>query len=80
MQALGEGAAELEELELALNEVTADGLARLCQALVGKRRLARLVLRENELEDAGAALLARTVGSLPALRVLDLCQNQVRCC
>lgn len=37
----------------------------------------RLNLRENELEDRGAAIIARVLPSLPALQVLDLCANQI---
>ncbi len=71
-------APELEELELALNEVTPDGAKELAAALAGKSKLQKLNLRENELEDRGVILLCGPMQSLPSLRVLDLAQNQVR--
>lgn len=37
----------------------------------------RLNLRENELEDAGAAVLSRVLPALPGLQWLDLTQNQI---
>ena len=70
-------APELEELELALNEVTPDGAKELAAALVNKTKLQKLNLRENELEDRGVILLSGPVQSLPALRIVDLAQNQV---
>jgi hypothetical protein len=39
--------------------------------------LPRLNLRENELESAGAAAIARALPSLPALQLLDLAANQI---
>ena len=71
-------APHLEQLELALNEVTPEGAKQLAAALAGKSRLHKLNLRENELEDRGAILLSGPLQCLPALRVLDLAQNQVR--
>ncbi|KAA6416961.1 MAG: RAN GTPase-activating 2-like [Trebouxia sp. A1-2] len=68
----------LEELELALNEVTPDGAKELAAALAGKSKLQKLNLRENELEDRGVILLCGPIQSLSCLRVLDLAQNQVR--
>lgn len=68
----------LEELELALNEVTPDGAKELAAALAGKSKLQKLNLRENELEDRGVILLCGPIQSLSSLRVLDLAQNQVR--
>jgi Ran GTPase-activating protein 1 len=38
---------------------------------------ARLNLRENELESAGASTIARALPSLPALSQLDLAANQI---
>ena len=70
-------APELEELELALNEVTPDGAKELAAALANKTKLQKLNLRENELEDRGVILLSGPIQSLPALRILDLAQNQV---
>lgn len=40
--------------------------------------LQRLNLRENELEDRGALVLAPALAGLSALRELDLCGNQIR--
>ena len=37
----------------------------------------RLNLRENELESAGAAAVARALPALPALQALDLAANQI---
>lgn len=70
-------APELEELELALNEVTPEGAKELAAALATKTRLQKLNLRENELEDRGVILLSGPIQSLPALRILDLAHNQV---
>lgn len=75
-----EAAAALEELELALNEVTVEGAKALARALgTGKFvNLRRLNLRENELEDAGALALCAALGKLPALEHVDLCCNQLQ--
>lgn len=70
-------APELEELELALNEVTLKAAKELAAALATKTKLQKLNLRENELEDRGVILLSGPIQSLPALRILDLAQNQV---
>jgi large subunit ribosomal protein L31/Ran GTPase-activating protein 1 len=70
--ALPAGVKGLEELELALNEVTAEGAAAVAAALAGKSALAVLNLRENELEDGGALALAqvsRTQGGRPGREV-----------
>jgi len=64
---------------LALNEVTPDGAKELAAALAGKFKLKKLNLRENELEDRGVILLSGPIQSLPALMIVDLAQNQVRC-
>ncbi len=77
-QALADGGAQLEELELALNEVTAAGAGALAAALARQPRLRRLALRENELGDGGALALAPGLAALPALVELDLCQNEAR--
>jgi large subunit ribosomal protein L31/Ran GTPase-activating protein 1 len=50
--------AGLQELELALNEVTAAGAGAVAAGVRGKAALARLNLRENELEDEGAVAVA----------------------
>ena len=65
------------ELELALNEVTAEGTRALAQALGRLPRLQRLSLQENELENEGAIALARGLNKLKDLRELHLSQNQV---
>ncbi len=65
------------ELELALNEVTAEGARSLAQALGRLPRLQRLSLQENELENEGAIALARGLNKLKDLRELHLSQNQV---
>ncbi|KAI8468546.1 MAG: hypothetical protein J3K34DRAFT_8402 [Monoraphidium minutum] len=70
-------APELQELELALNEITPQGARAVAAALAGKAQLVRLNLRENELESAGAAAVARALPGLPALQTLDLAANQV---
>jgi len=77
-----DGAApRLEELELALNEITPRGAVAVARALAGSgRRLRRLNLRENELGDEGVLLALRGPlegGALPALEHLDLCGNQL---
>lgn len=70
--------ANLVELHLALNEVTAEGAGALGAALGRLARLQVLNLRENELENDGAASLAQPISRLRSLRQLDLAQNQVR--
>lgn len=77
-QALTDAAPQLEELELALNEVTPEGAKQLAAALGNKSNLQKLNLRENELEDRGAILLSGPLQALPALQTLDLAQNQIR--
>ena len=69
--------ANVLELELALNEVTAEGARALAQALGRLPRLQRLSLQENELENEGAIALARGLKKLKDLRELHLSQNQV---
>uniref|UniRef100_A0A7S0R6D9 WPP domain-containing protein n=1 Tax=Chlamydomonas leiostraca TaxID=1034604 RepID=A0A7S0R6D9_9CHLO len=76
--ALAEGAPALEELGLALNEITAAGAKAVAVAVAGKAHLARLNLRENELEDRGAVIIARAVEKVATLRTLDLCGNQIK--
>ena len=71
-------APQLEELELALNEMTVSGARAVAKALAGKSKLRRLNLRENELEDPGAIALCKAVQGLPSLQFLDLNANQVR--
>ena len=70
-------AEQLEELELALNEVTADGAKAVAAALTHMPNLRRLNLRENELEDPGALVLTQAIKGLQKLEFLDLTQNQV---
>jgi len=53
----------VQELNLALNEITEEGVDSLATFLQGRTGLRRLQLRENELGDEGAAALA------PALQV-----------
>jgi large subunit ribosomal protein L31/Ran GTPase-activating protein 1 len=79
-QKSAEAAAALEELELALNEVTVEGAKALARALgTGKFvNLRRLNLRENELEDEGALALCEALSKLPALEQVDLCCNQLQ--
>ena len=67
-----------QELELALNELTAYGVDDLATALRGMAALRRLNLRENELESAGAVALAPALASLSALQELDLSGNQIK--
>jgi Ran GTPase-activating protein (RanGAP) involved in mRNA processing and transport len=69
---------ELEELELALNEITPEGARSVALAVLGKPLLWRLNLRENELEDKGGVIISRAVALMPALRVLDACGNQLK--
>lgn len=49
----------LQELELALNEITPDGAAAVAACVAAKPALRRLNLRENELEDEGAVTIAK---------------------
>ncbi|GAX80862.1 hypothetical protein CEUSTIGMA_g8297.t1 [Chlamydomonas eustigma] len=68
----------LEELELALNEITHEGARSVALAVLGKPLLWRLNLRENELEDKGGVVIGRAVALMPALKVLDACGNQIK--
>lgn len=61
-----------QELQLALNELTPEGVPELAKALRGMSALQRLNLRENELESAGAVALAPVLSSLHALQVCPL--------
>jgi hypothetical protein len=69
--------AGLEDLGLALNEITPAGARALAPALRGMWRLKRLSLRENELENAGAVTVATALAESRALELLDFTQNQV---
>ena len=78
--ALARGAAPgLEELDLSLNEVTAVG-ARSISAALSKslKKLKILNVRENELENAGAKVLAAGLAACPSLTTLDASSNQLR--
>ena len=68
----------VQDLELALNELTPEGVPDLATALRGMVALRRLNLRENELESAGAVALAPALASLSALKELDLSGNQIK--
>ncbi len=72
--------AGVEDLGLALNEVSSEGAADLAPALRGLRRLRRLSLRENELGNEGAASIASALAATSTLEMLDLTQNQVSSC
>lgn len=48
-----------QELELALNEITPQGAVAVAAAVAAKSSLRRLNLRENELEDEGAVIVAK---------------------
>ena len=72
--------AGVEDLGLALNEVSAEGAADLAPALRGLRRLRRLSLRENELGNEGAASIAQALAATSTLEMLDMTQNQVSSC
>ena len=75
----------MQELELALNEVTEEGIESLGIVLRGMTALQRLNLRENELEDRGAAALApalaaaiaHAVAALPVFERLLLDENEI---
>lgn len=49
----------LQELELALNEITPEGARSVAACVAALPALRRLNLRENELEDEGAVTVAR---------------------
>jgi hypothetical protein len=49
----------LQELELALNEITPEGATAVAACVAVKPALRRLNLRENELEDEGAVSIAK---------------------
>ena len=52
----------VQELELALNEITPDGARAVAACVAAKPALRRLNLRENELEDEGAVIVAKVGG------------------
>lgn len=62
-------APELEDLELALNEITPASAAAVAAAVHGKSKLLRLNLRENELEDKGAATVVKGLAGNTTLQV-----------
>ncbi|KAG1673269.1 hypothetical protein FOA52_002549 [Chlamydomonas sp. UWO 241] len=77
-RALTGSALKLEQLELALNEVTPDGAKAVAIAMLGKPCLWSVNVRENELEDRGAVIIAKAVAAMPALRLIDACGNQIK--
>lgn len=74
----GGGAPQLEELELALNEITPQGAVAVAAAVAAKSSLRRLNLRENELEDEGAVIVAKALVGLTALESVDASANQLK--
>ena len=83
--ALAAGAApNLVDLELSQNEITPEAAAKLGAALATRPRLARLNLRDNELESAGVVSIAaglsaagKGAGTSWALREVDVSASQV---
>lgn len=63
-RALVGSAPVLEELELSLNEITPAGAVAVGLALVGKPKLWRVNLRENELEDRGAVTISKALAAV----------------
>ncbi|KAJ9527014.1 hypothetical protein QJQ45_025289 [Haematococcus lacustris] len=77
--ALGNSSCQLEELEMALNEITPAGAKAVAAAVASKGgSLKRVNLRENELEDRGAVIIARGLAKAPGLVSIDLCGNQLK--
>lgn len=75
--ALAHAGEHLEELHLALNEITPVGARALGAALRTRTALRRLVVSENELEDDGAELLAEALAALTSLTHVDVCTNML---
>ncbi len=59
--AVAQSSAPLEEIELALNEITPQGAKAVALALATKPTLRRVNLRENELEDKGAVVISKAI-------------------
>ena len=76
-QAVGRSSPNLQELELALNEITVEGAVSVAACVSVKSELRKLNLRENELEDGGAVVVCSGVRKLRSLEVLDLSENQL---
>jgi len=76
--ALSHTAPYLEELDLSLNELTAEGAVAVARCIMGKPGITKLNLRENELGDRGVVTVCRALSANTALRVLDLSENQIK--
>eukprot|EP00439_Symbiodinium_sp_Y106_P073042 s832_g13.t1 len=70
--ALVSGAGRLHELELAFNQVRAEGAVAVAAALRSHGALRRLGLQGNELRDAGASALAAAISKNCGLQELSL--------
>ncbi|XP_014756304.2 RAN GTPase-activating protein 2 isoform X2 [Brachypodium distachyon] len=77
--ALKQSAPRLEVLEMAGNEITAKATQALAECLTVMQSLKKLTLAENELEDRGAVVIAKTLeNSHPDLKELDVSTNMLR--
>ncbi|KAK9822823.1 hypothetical protein WJX81_005289 [Elliptochloris bilobata] len=78
-EALAEGSIELEELELAFNDLTEDGAASLAAALWRRvlPALQELDLCQNQIRRAGALAVAKAVAAAKGLRLLALDENEI---
>lgn len=75
---LAQGAAQLERLELELNEITPEGAAELGAALRTLEKLKYLNLKENELDDDGALEIAKSIVGLKNLEEVDVSTNMIK--
>ncbi|KAJ9171958.1 hypothetical protein P3X46_015252 [Hevea brasiliensis] len=77
--ALKESAPSLEVLEMAGNDITANGASSLASCIAAKQFLRKLNLSENELKDEGAILIAKAIESGHGkLNEVDLSTNSIR--
>ncbi|KAI8566238.1 hypothetical protein RHMOL_Rhmol02G0024600 [Rhododendron molle] len=77
--ALKDSAPSLEVLEMAGNDITADGALSLAECIAAKKFLTKLNLAENELKDGGAIRIGKAVEeSQGQLMEVDMSNNLIR--
>ncbi|CAI9118549.1 OLC1v1020136C1 [Oldenlandia corymbosa var. corymbosa] len=77
--ALNSTAPALEVLELAGNEITAEGASSLATCVAAKQHLTKLILAENELKDDGAIKIGKVLlDGHDKLKEVDLSTNALR--
>ncbi|XP_051200681.1 RAN GTPase-activating protein 2-like [Lolium perenne] len=73
---LKQSAPQLEILEMAGNEITAEAAKGLAECLIAMQSLKKLTLAENELKDSGAVTIAQSLQEgHPDLKELDVSTN-----